>query len=62
MLELVSALAVRAIPPTHNQTVVRGGTTLLNLTYDYAGANGKRTGQLTKILNNLNPNKDRGYS
>src|SRR5712692_4191824 len=24
--------------------------------------NGKRTGQLTKILNNLNHNKDRGYS
>jgi RHS repeat-associated protein len=44
-----------------NQTVTRG-TTLLNLSYDYAGANGKRTGQLTKILNNLNHNKDRGYS
>jgi len=45
------------------QTIVRGGsTTLLNLSYDYAGANGKRTGQLTKILNNLNHNKDRGYS
>jgi hypothetical protein len=43
-----------------NQTVTRG-TTLLNLAYDYAGANGKRTGQLTKILNNLNHNKDRGY-
>ena len=35
---------------------------LLNLSYDYANANGKRTGQLTKILNNLNHNKDRGYS
>ena len=45
-----------------NQTVTRGGSTLLNLSYDYAGANGKRTGQLTKILNNLNHNKDRGYS
>lgn len=45
-----------------NQTVARGATTLLNLSYDYAGANGKRTGQLTKILNNLNHNKDRGYS
>lgn len=46
-----------------NQTVVRGGaTTLLNLSYDYAGANGKRTGQLTKILNNLNHNKDRSYA
>jgi RHS repeat-associated protein len=46
-----------------NQTVVRGGaTTLLNLSYDYTNANGKRTGQLTKILNNLNHNKDRGYT
>jgi YD repeat-containing protein len=46
-----------------SQTVVRGGaTTLLNLSYDYANANGKRTGQLTKILNNLNHNKDRGYT
>jgi RHS repeat-associated protein len=45
-----------------NQTVARGATTLLNLSYDYAGTNGKRTGQLTKILNNLNHNKDRGYS
>src|SRR5439155_21601229 len=45
-----------------NQTVVRNGTTLLNLSYDYTDANGKRTGQLTKILNNLNHNKDRGYS
>jgi hypothetical protein len=40
----------------------RGATTLLNLSYDYANAGGKRTGQLTKILNNLNHNKDRGYS
>jgi RHS repeat-associated protein len=45
-----------------NQTVARGATTLLNLSYDYANSNGKRTGQLTKILNNLNHNKDRGYS
>jgi YD repeat-containing protein len=44
-----------------SQTAVRGGTTLLNLDYDYAGANGKRTGQLTKISNNLNHDKDRGY-
>jgi len=44
------------------QTVVRGGTTLLNLSYDYADAGGKRTGQLKKILNNLNHNKDRAYS
>jgi RHS repeat-associated protein len=45
-----------------SQTLVRGGTALLDLSYDYAGANGKRSGQLTKILNNLNHNKDRGYS
>lgn len=51
------------------QTVVRGAdvqspapTTLLNLQYDYANASGKRTGQLTKSLNNLNHNKDRVYS
>jgi RHS repeat-associated protein len=43
------------------QTAVRNGTTLLNLSYDYAGTNGKRTGQLVKISNNLDHNKDRGY-
>ncbi|HKV35771.1 MAG TPA: RHS repeat-associated core domain-containing protein [Pyrinomonadaceae bacterium] len=45
-----------------SQTVARGATTLLNLSYDYANANGKRTGQLKKLLNNLNHNKDRAYS
>src|ERR1700754_2027443 len=45
-----------------SQTVARGATTLLNLSYNYADANGKRTGQLKKILNNLNHNKDRGYN
>ena len=47
-----------------NQTVVRGGTALLNLSYDYAGANGKRTGQLTKITNNLDASgkHNRSYS
>ena len=45
-----------------NQTVVRAGTTLLDLSYDYADGNGKRTGQLKKLLNNLNHNKDRAYS
>jgi RHS repeat-associated protein len=48
-----------------NQTVVRGGTTtLLNLSYDYlrAGTTSGRTGQLTRVLNNLNHNRDRGYS
>jgi RHS repeat-associated protein len=45
-----------------SQNVVRGGsTTLLNLSYGYAGANGKRTGQLTSISNNLDHSKDRGY-
>lgn len=44
-----------------SQTATRNGTTLLNLSYDYAGANGKRTGQLAKISNNLDHNKDRGY-
>ena len=44
-----------------NQTVARGGTTLLNLTYDYANSSGKRTGQLVKTSNNLDHTKDRGY-
>ena len=44
-----------------SQTAVRNGSTLLNLSYDYAGANGKRTGQLTKTYNNLDHAKDRGY-
>src|SRR5438874_3248635 len=50
--------------PVDSQTVTRGSTTLLNLSYDYANANGKRTGQLTKITNNLDSShaKDRGYS
>jgi RHS repeat-associated protein len=47
-----------------NQTVVRGSQRLLDLSYDYAGANGKRTGQLTKLTNNLDAsgNHDRNYS
>jgi len=45
-----------------NQTATRNGSTLLNLSYDYTNASGKRTGQLTKILNNLNHNRDRGYN
>lgn len=46
-----------------SQTVARGAATLLNLSYDYAGANGKRTGQLTKITNNLDAsgNHNRSY-
>lgn len=44
------------------QTITRGASTLLNLSYDYADANGKRTGQLKKILNNLNHNKDRAFN
>lgn len=50
-----------------NQRVQRAGTSLLDLSYDYARSASKgtlngRTGQLTKILNNLDHNKDRGYS
>jgi RHS repeat-associated protein len=45
-----------------SQTVTRGATALLNLAYEYTNGNGKRTGQLTKIHNNLNPGKDRGYA
>jgi len=47
-----------------SQTVARGTATLLNLSYDYAGANGKRTGQLTKITNNLDAsgNHNRSYN
>jgi len=47
------------------QTVARSSAPtswLVNLSYDHANASGRRTGQLTKILNNLNHNKDRGYS
>jgi RHS repeat-associated protein len=44
-----------------SQTATRNGSTLLNLSYDYTNASGKRTGQLTKISNNLDHNKDRGY-
>jgi RHS repeat-associated protein len=44
-----------------SQTITRNGSTLLNLSYDYANANNKRTGQLTKVLNNLDHGKDRGY-
>ncbi|MGH9929017.1 MAG: RHS repeat-associated core domain-containing protein [Pyrinomonadaceae bacterium] len=45
-----------------SQTVVRGsGTTLLNLGYDYAGPNSKRTGQLTKITNYVDQTRNRGY-
>ncbi len=34
---------------------------MLSLSYDCAGANGQRTGQLTKISNNLDHAKDRGF-
>jgi YD repeat-containing protein len=44
-----------------SQTVVRGASTLLNHTYSFAGANGKRTGQLVSITNNLDTNKNRKY-
>jgi RHS repeat-associated protein len=48
-----------------SQTLARSSTPttkLLDLSYDYAGTNGKRTGQLVKVLNNLDHNKDRSYS
>lgn len=44
------------------QTIVRNGATLLSLSYEYTNASGKRTGQLTKIYNNLDHGKDRSYS
>lgn len=49
-----------------NQKVQRGGQTLLDLSYDYqrnnsiGNLNGK-TGHLSKIINNLDGNKDRSY-
>jgi RHS repeat-associated protein len=47
-----------------SQTVVRGTQRLLDLSYDYAGVNGKRTGQLVKVTNNLDAsrNHDRSYA
>jgi len=50
-----------ATPHAYNQTVTRNGNTLLNFSYNYAGANGKRTGQLVSTTNNLDSNKNRGY-
>jgi hypothetical protein len=49
-----------------NQKVQRGGQTLLDLSYDYnrntsVGTLNGKTGHLTKILNNLDHNKDRSY-
>ena len=44
-----------------SQTVTRGASTLLNLGYNFADGNGKRSGQLVSISNNLDHNKDRGY-
>ncbi|MEK6325298.1 MAG: fibronectin type III domain-containing protein [Acidobacteriota bacterium] len=46
-----------------NQKVQRGTTSLMDLSYDYlrTGTTSGRTGQLTKILNNLNHSRDRGY-
>ncbi|HKR11962.1 MAG TPA: RHS repeat-associated core domain-containing protein [Pyrinomonadaceae bacterium] len=48
-----------------NQTLARSSAPanwLLNLSYDYAGTDGKRTGQLVKLSDNLNHNKDVSYS
>lgn len=44
-----------------SQTITRNGSTLLNLGYNYADANGKRSGQLVSITNNLDNNKSRAY-
>lgn len=51
-----------------NQQAIKNGSTLLNLTYDYARNNSAgntntswKTGAVTKILNNLDHNKDREY-
>jgi len=50
-----------------SQTITRGATKLLDLAYDYAGVNGKRTGQLIKIINKTTSEleashqKDRNY-
>ncbi|HVS20760.1 MAG TPA: hypothetical protein VHD88_02870 [Pyrinomonadaceae bacterium] len=47
-----------------SQTATRNGSTLLNLSYDYTNASGKRTGQLTKITNALDTssNHNRSYA
>ena len=47
------------------QSLVRGTDTthpILDLSYQYTNSNNRRTGQLTKILNNKDHNKDRGYA
>ena len=49
-----------------NQKVQRGGAMLLDLSYDYSRNNNVgnlsgKTGHLSKILNNLDHNKDRSY-
>lgn len=46
------------------QTATRNGSTLIDLSYDYANASGKRTGQLIKITNNLygGGTRDRSFS
>jgi RHS repeat-associated protein len=49
-----------------NQTIQRGANTLLNLSYDYRknldGTNNTKTGQLRKITNNLDNNRNREYT
>jgi RHS repeat-associated protein len=45
----------------NGQTASRNGVTLLNLSYDFAGTNGKRTSQVVRITNNLDQTKNRGY-
>jgi hypothetical protein len=49
----------------NRQKVVSGATPLLDLSYDYLrpGTTGGRTGQLTRVVNNLDPTRrrDRNY-
>jgi RHS repeat-associated protein len=46
-----------------NQKVLRGGNALMDLSYDYLrnGTTTGRTGHLTKLINNLDRNRDRAY-
>lgn len=44
-----------------SQSATRSGSTLLNLSYDYTNSGGRRSGQLTKVSNNQDHSKDRGY-
>src|SRR5262249_20401762 len=47
-----------------NQKVQKGGSSLLDLSYDYtqAATGIQKTGQLTKITDNINNNRNRNYA